>query len=210
MPTILNLQLLYAFIPTFFVVSITPGMCMTLSMSLGITIGVRRTLWMMIGELAGVGLVATAAVVGAAALMLNYPTVFTVFRYVGGLYLMYLGVRMWLSRGKTAVAPEAGGPGGSSRLHLVAQGFVTAVANPKGWAFFIVLLPPFIDSRLPMAPQLGALISLILVLEFLCLLLYANGGRGLNRILRRSGNVRTLNRISGTLMMAVGVWLALG
>ena len=50
----LNLALLSAFIPTFFVVSITPGMCMTLALSLGITIGVKRALWMMAGELVGV------------------------------------------------------------------------------------------------------------------------------------------------------------
>ncbi len=46
--------LLVAFIPTFFFVSVTPGMCMTLAMTLGMSIGVRRTLWMMLGELVGV------------------------------------------------------------------------------------------------------------------------------------------------------------
>lgn len=49
----INWALLTAFIPTFFFVSITPGMCMTLSMSLGMTIGVRKALWMMWGELLG-------------------------------------------------------------------------------------------------------------------------------------------------------------
>ncbi len=49
-----------------FFVSVTPGMCMTLSMTLGMTIGVRRTFWMMAGELLGVGLVAAAAVIGVA------------------------------------------------------------------------------------------------------------------------------------------------
>ena len=66
----LNLTLLSAFVPTFFIVSITPGMCMTLALSLGITIGVRRALWMMAGELVGVGLVATASAVGVATFML--------------------------------------------------------------------------------------------------------------------------------------------
>ncbi len=43
--------LLAVFVPTFFFVSITPGMCMTLAMTLGMSIGVRKTLWMMLGEL---------------------------------------------------------------------------------------------------------------------------------------------------------------
>lgn len=90
----MSLALLSVFIPTFFFVSITPGMCMTLAMTLGMTIGVKRSLWMMIGELAGVGLVATLSAVGVAALLLNYPTIFIVFKYVGGAYLAYLGIQM--------------------------------------------------------------------------------------------------------------------
>ena len=90
-----NWALLSAFIPTFFFVSITPGMCMTLSMSLGMTIGVRKALWMMCGELIGVGLVATLATIGIAAVMLRYPLVFFVGKVIGGLYLMYLGYSLW-------------------------------------------------------------------------------------------------------------------
>ena len=62
-----SLPALTVFVPTFVLVSLTPGMCMMLSLSLGMRLGVRRTL-PMAGELAGVGLVAVAAVVGAAAL----------------------------------------------------------------------------------------------------------------------------------------------
>lgn len=206
----LNLALLSAFIPTFFVVSITPGMCMTLALSLGITIGVKRALWMMAGELVGVALVATAAAVGVATFMLKYPTAFAVFKYAGGAYLAWLGIQMWRSRGKMAMPEEDAGPVESSRLQLVIQGFVTAIANPKGWAFFIALLPPFIDSKLPIAPQLTALILIILGLEFLCLQLYAHGGKTLRKALRQGGGVRTVNRVAGSLMVLVGAWLAFG
>ncbi|MDF0748709.1 LysE family translocator [Marinobacter sp. 71-i] len=206
----LNLALLSAFIPTFFVVSITPGMCMTLALSLGITIGVRRALWMMAGELVGVALVATAAAVGVATFMLKYPTAFAMFKYAGGAYLAWLGIQMWRSRGKMAMPEEDTGPVESSRLQLALQGFVTAIANPKGWAFFIALLPPFIDSKLPMAPQLTALILIILGLEFLCLQLYAHGGKTLRKALKQGGGVRTVNRVAGSLMVLVGAWLAFG
>ncbi|MFO7993148.1 MAG: LysE family translocator [Marinobacter sp.] len=206
----LNLALLSAFIPTFFMVSITPGMCMTLALSLGITIGVRRALWMMAGELVGVALVATAAAVGVATFMLKYPTAFAVFKYAGGAYLAWLGLQMWQSRGKMAMPEENSEPVESSRLQLALQGFVTAIANPKGWAFFIALLPPFIDSKLPLAPQLTALILIILGLEFLCLQLYAHGGKTLRKALKQGGGVRTVNRVAGSLMILVGVWLAFG
>ncbi|HEY9118464.1 MAG TPA: LysE family translocator [Marinobacter sp.] len=206
----LNLALLSAFVPTFFVVSITPGMCMTLALSLGITIGVKRALWMMAGELVGVALVATAAAVGVATFMLKYPTAFAIFKYAGGAYLAWLGSQMWRSRGKMAMLEEDAEPVESSRLQLALQGFVTAIANPKGWAFFIALLPPFIDSKLPMAPQLTVLVLIILGLEFLCLQLYAHGGKTLRKALRQGGGVRTVNRVAGSLMILVGAWLAFG
>ena len=101
-------------------------------------------------------------------------------------------------------------PVATSRWQLAVQGFVTAIANPKGWAFFIALLPPFIDSTLPVAPQLVALVLIILSLEFVCLQLYAHGGRSLRRMLRNGGSVRLANRISGSLMVLVGAWLAFG
>ncbi|GGX48009.1 LysE family translocator [Saccharospirillum salsuginis] len=207
----INTALLAAFIPTFILVSLTPGMCMTLSMSLGITIGVRRTFWMMAGELVGVGLVAVMAVIGVAAIMLGSPMVFTAFKWAGGAYLMWLGIQMWQSKGKLAI-PETGDSAhaGASRMQLAVQGFVTAVANPKGWAFFMVLLPPFLDDSRPLAPQLAVLVTVLLMIEWLSLILYASGGKTLSRILARGSNVRLINRVAGTLMMAVGVWLALG
>ncbi|MCE9665124.1 LysE family translocator [Halomonas sp. M5N1S17] len=206
----IKLSILSVFIPTFLFVSLTPGMCMTLSMVLGMTQGVKRTLWMMAGELVGVGLVAVAAGAGVAALMLRQPELFALFKWVGGVYLGYLGVMMWRSRGRMAIPLENVDLPPASRGQLALQGFVTAVANPKGWAFFVALLPPFLDASRALAGQLAVLITLILVIEFLCLLLYAAGGRGLRRVLGESGNVRLLNRIAGSLMVGVGLWLALG
>lgn len=203
----MNLALLSAFIPTFFFVSITPGMCMTLALSLGMSIGYKRTLWMMIGELAGVALVSVSAVIGIAAIMLNYPMLFVSFKVLGALYLIYLGVQMWRSKGKLALSGDGRPVMVGGNWNLVMQGFITAIANPKGWAFMISLLPPFIDQSAPLTPQLMLLVGIILISEFVCMTLYATGGKGLKRILGKSQNVRTLNRIAGSLMVGVGIWL---
>jgi threonine/homoserine/homoserine lactone efflux protein len=135
-------SVLFVFIPTFFFVSITPGMCMTLAMTLGMSIGIRRTMWMMIGELIGVSIVATAAVIGVASLMLNYPNVFVVFKWIGGTYLIYIGFNMWRSKGKMSVSLNQ--QSNTKKSALFSQGLITAIANPKGWGFMIALLPPFI------------------------------------------------------------------
>jgi homoserine/homoserine lactone efflux protein len=206
----LALSALTLFITTFFFVSITPGMCMTLAMTLGMTIGVRRTLWMMLGELIGVGLVVVLTIIGVAALMLQYPQLFIALKWGGGAYLLYLGVQLWRSKGKMAIKCDTPDELVISRTSLFSQGFITAVANPKGWAFFIALLPPFIDSTRPIFSQSVSMISIILSLEFLSLLGYAAGGKALSHLLRNRGNVQIMNRIAGTLMIGVSAWLALG
>ncbi|MFT6899379.1 MAG: homoserine/homoserine lactone efflux protein [Paraglaciecola sp.] len=204
--TMPDFTLLAVFIPTILLVSVTPGMCMTLAMTLGMSIGVRRTLWMMLGEVTGVALVAVAAVMGVASMMLNYPSVFTLFKWLGGLYLVYLGLKMWRAKGHITTGqtstPQA------SNIQLVSQGFITAVANPKGWAFMVSLLPPFITVSQPMAPQMAVLVVFIMLSEFGCMLAYASGGKSLRVFLNTGDNIRWMNRIAGSLLMAVGVWLA--
>ena len=206
----MNTSILTVFIPTFLFVSLTPGMCMTLSLSMGMTIGFRRTFWMMYGELVGFGLVAGASVIGVAALTLRFPEIFLLFKILGGLYLGFLGIQLWQSRGKMAVNPESVEirPNIAPR-QLAAQGFITAVANPKGWAFFVALLPPFVDASRPLPTQLTMLLSIILAIEFASLMLYAGGGKTLNHFLMKKGNVRTINNIAGTLMVGVGIGLML-
>jgi threonine/homoserine/homoserine lactone efflux protein len=203
----MDLSILLIFIPTFFLVSITPGMCMTLAMTLGMTIGLRRTFWMMLGEMAGVGIVAILAVLGVAAIMLRYPDIFVMLKWGGGIYLAYLGVQMWRSKGKMAIPDSNSAPQQVSRSQLVGQGFVTAIANPKGWAFMISLLPPFIQPNHSIILQLSLLVGVIVISEFLCMTIYATGGKTLRVFLKQSGNVRLLNKISGTLMIGVGIWL---
>ena len=205
----MNWTTLAVFVPTFAFVSITPGMCMMLSLTLGMTIGVKRALFMMAGELVGVGLVASLSVAGVAAIMLAVPELFWIFKGIGGAYLVWLGVQMWQSKGKMSVQTD-GVQSAVSAGALAMQGFVTAVANPKGWAFFMALLPPFLDASRSLPAQMATLLAIILFLEFASLLIYASGGRLMARFLSDSGNVRMINRIAGTLMMGVGVWLWTG
>ena len=171
------------------------------------TIGVRRSLWMIAGELVGVALVSLSALIGVATILLAHPNMFLALKYLGGAYLFYLGMQMWCSRGKMAIPANFETQVNIAPLSLVTQGFVTAIANPKAWAFMISLLPPFIDARLPLHPQATILIGVILCFKLICLLLYATGGRTLRNLLQQRGNVIIMNWVAGSLMMGVAVWL---
>ena len=207
----INASILLVFIPTFFFVSVIPGLCMTLSMTLGMTIGVRRTFYMIWGELIGLALVAVSTVVGVAAIMLNYSFIFTIFKIIAGLYLFYLGIKMWRSKGqKIVVDGHTDKSSQASGVCLAIQGFLIAVGNPKSWAFYMSLLPSFIDPNLPLVPQLSILICVMLTIEICCLLMYAVGGNTLGNFLYKKGNIHLMNRITGTIMFALGFWLILG
>jgi threonine/homoserine/homoserine lactone efflux protein len=209
---VIDVQKLLLFLPTMVAISVTPGMCMTLAMTLGMTIGLRRTAWMMFGEVVGVALVVVACGVGISSLILRFPALFALFKVVGGAYIAWLGVQLWRSRGALSVSLEslAERPVPARRT-LATQGFVTAIANPKGWAFFLALLPPFlVTTDSPLNAHLTALLAIVMISELLSMLLYALGGKVLGRALARRGAVAILNRIAGTLMITVAVWLILG
>lgn len=182
---------------------------MTLAMTLGMSIGVRNTLWMMWGELVGVAIVAIASVIGVSTIMLKFPEIFAMLKLIGAAYLCYVGINMWRSKGKLAISLNDRATVKISKSGLFNQGLITAIANPKGWAFMISLLPPFINKSYALMPQLLVLISVILISEFSCMLLYATGGKTVGKILTTQNNVKILNRVSGTLMVAVAIWLAI-
>src|SRR3569833_2353149 len=94
-PGTMSSSLLLTFAVSYFLIALSPGLCMTLSMSLGIGIGPRRTLWMMGGELAGIALLGTAAVLGVAALLMQAPLVMKIFKILGACYLFWLGYQAW-------------------------------------------------------------------------------------------------------------------
>jgi homoserine/homoserine lactone efflux protein len=195
---------LLAFCGAYFLIALSPGLCMTLSMSLGISIGVPRTLWMMLGEVVGIALVGAAAMAGVAAMLLGAPRVFAAFKIAGAAYLLWTAWRTWNSTVSTR-----GTVHGITPAALCAQGFVTAVSNPKAWAFQAALLPPFIDPKAALAPQMMVLLALMVSIEFACLLIYAQGGRSLSELLRRRSQGQLLNRISAILMIGVALWLLL-
>jgi threonine/homoserine/homoserine lactone efflux protein len=202
-----DLAVLAIFIPTWFFISITPGLCMTLAMTLGMSVGIRKTLWMMLGEVSGVATVAILSVVGVASLMLNYPGLFSWLKVLGGAYLIYLGIKMWMS--KNDVTDGHINKQNISNINLISQGYVTAVANPKGWAFMVSILPPFISAEKSITTQFVVLLGIIMISEVVCMCIYASGGKGLKSLLSKGNNVAYLNRIAGSLLAAVGMWLAI-
>jgi homoserine/homoserine lactone efflux protein len=197
-------HLLGAFAATCLLVSLTPGLCAILCMSLATTIGIRRTQWMMAGELAGMGCVAVAAVLSVAAVLHLQPALFDALKIAGSAYLVFLGWKSWQN------APERGAlsvPVPQTCLSLAGLGLATAIANPKLWALYVALLPPFVNPARPLAQQLTVMLAMIVVVELAALYLYAFGGRMLARVLDQSASRIYIGRTLGVLMGLMGLWM---
>lgn len=196
----MNPELLILFIPTIALVSLTPGMCMMLALSLGITAGYRRTLWMMAGELVGVALVVTLSVWLLGHMMALNPTWFRGLMVIGAVYLLWIARQLWMSNPEMEGSDAAQNLSGSA---LVTLGFMTAVMNPKGWAFMIALLPGFLRQDAPLGGQVSTVLSVILVTEFLSMSLYALGGQWLRMRMVRGGRLGWVNKIAAGMMVIV-------
>ncbi len=190
------------FVVTIAAVSLTPGMCMTLAFSLGLSQGYRRTLWMMAGEMTGVIVVVSTTVYLLGWLLRLDPMWFNALALLGAVYLLWIARQLWLADPALAEQRTAGT---LTPLSLALLGFTTAIMNPKGWAFMVALLPGFMDAEKALLPQLVLFLSVMLTTEFISLSLYAGGGRWLRQFLGEGARLGVLNKVAASLMMGVSI-----
>jgi threonine/homoserine/homoserine lactone efflux protein len=203
----MTLDLILLFIPTIAAVSLTPGLCMTLAFTLGLSIGYRRTLWMMLGEMVGVATVFIATFWGLGWLLSRDPLYFKLFSLIGGAYLLYLSLILFRQPPEKLMTKQLGD---TSAASLTGLGFITAVSNPKGWAFLVALLPGFVVTESPLVPQFAMMLIIMLSTEFLSMTLYATGGQWLATRLSNDSGLLSVNRIAAGMLFLAAVWVLSG
>ena len=202
-----SLDLILLFIPTIASVSFTPGLCMTLAFTLGLSIGYKRTLWMMLGELSGVASVFTATFWSLGWLLSRDPIYFQIISFVGGVYLLYLAFQLFR---ETPEAIESRDLKKTQPMALATLGYVTAVSNPKGWAFLMALLPGFVSSDTELVPQFIIMMGIMLMTEFVSMTAYATGGQWLASRLSNSRGIVNANRVAASMLTIAALWVLTG
>lgn len=167
--------------------------------------GLRRSLWVIGGDLSANILQMTAAAFGLAAVIATSAQAFGWIKWLGVAYLVWIGVRLMLSRdgqGPETTVPIA------KRAGLFRVGFLTSMTNPYAVVFFAALFPQFIDPHAGVLPQLLILGATYLVVDGLTLVLWGWAGETL---VQRLGTLSMtgINRISGGLMIGAAVLLGL-
>lgn len=192
------------------VIALSPGSGAVLSMSHGLSYGVRSTTATIVGLQIGLAVVLLVAGAGIGAVLMASAVAFTVVKVLGAGYLLWLGWRQW--RAPVDADAATGVVAGEAALSVrqrVLRGALTNMTNPKGIVFMVAVLPQFIDPARPLWLQLLVLLATTVTVDMVVMHGYAWLASRLQRLLRSARARRSQNRVFGGVLMAMGASLFL-
>lgn len=189
-------------------ISLTPGAGAVNTMSNALTVGFRRSLWGILGQQAALLVHIAVVAAGVGLLVASSPLAFTVIRYAGAAYLVYLGVRKFLetpdSSAKTASLRSS-----ESAASLFRRGLWVNLLNPKAIVFFLAFIPQFIQPDQPLLGQYAVLAGTVVAIDMLVMwFFFAAAAKSFRRFTRDQRGQRMISRVFGLSFVAVGVLLA--
>jgi len=188
------------------ILSVTPGPGVFSSISSGLHHGFRLGLWNGVGmQLANMVCVAVVAL-GLGALLIASETLFTVVKWMGVAYLIYLGVVTW--RTPPTAFQEDRDDHASTVREVFARGFLVNITNPKGIIFFAAIFPQFIDVARPQLVQYVILGATTFVTDLAIMMAYTALAAKVFRAMSEPAHLRWVNRSLGSLFVAAGLALA--
>jgi threonine/homoserine/homoserine lactone efflux protein len=194
----------YAFVIAATALAIVPGPTVTVIIANSLKHGTRAGLLNVLGTQIGVVIWLGIAALGLGAAIRLMGVWFDLLRYVGAAYLVWLGIKLFLSKGDLAVATERARPNGSFLL----QGLVVILSNPKMLVLFGALIPPFI-------PQGADVMTSTLKLGFTFAAIALVGDSSYALLAGRAGKwlsqkrIRLLEILSGTCLIGGAAWMVL-
>lgn len=201
-------QVWLAFLGAAIAISIAPGPGAVQSMATGMTEGLRRGWWSVVGLEIGLMLQLALVAAGVGAVVAASALAFTVIKWLGVAYLAYLAVRQWRTAPRDLRA-QLGAAAGSSRRGLVVRGFLVNATNPKGLVFFLAALPQFVVPTAPLLQQYLAIGATMIVVDIVVMGFYTGLAGRLVHWLHDARQQTILNRVIATMFAAAAVVLSL-
>lgn len=200
----MSLQLWLAFIAASAILLVIPGPTILTVISYSVAHGRRANLPLVLAVALGDSTALLLSLLGLGALLSASAMWFTVIKWIGGLYLLYLGVKLLLA-GVSPLDTQVNRVL-ESRWKLFLHTWLVTALNPKGIVFFIAFLPQFLDTSQSLPPQLWILSVSFVVLASLNAALYAMFAGTARRILTSPRAQRRFNLTGGSLLSLAGVW----
>ena len=202
----MSLEMWIAFVVVAMIVLVIPGPTILLVISQSISHGRRAVVPLVTGVTLGDFTAMTLSLLGLGAILAASTTLFSVLKFIGAVYLIFLGIKLWRSNpGQHEISLADTRASNSS---LFKSTFVVTALNPKSIAFFVVFLPQFINPKSQTVLQLLILGTTFLLLASINATLYAVFAGHLRDTMKSSKVRRWFNRGGGSVLIGAGIFTA--
>jgi homoserine/homoserine lactone efflux protein len=203
----MTLSLWLAFFAASWAISLSPGPGAVAVMSASLHHGFARGYFATLGLVLGFWTQLAVVAVGLGAVIATSALAFAVVKWLGVAYLVYLGIRQWRAA-PIALPTEARAAQPMPRRRIVAEAWLLNAVNPKGTAFMLAVVPQFLTPGEPLLPQYLVIGATLALTDLVVNVLYAALAARLLGLLRTPARRRAINRVFGSLFVALGVLLA--
>ena len=203
----MSLETWLAFFAACWVISLSPGAGAIASMSSGLQYGFWRGYWNALGlQLALMVQIAIIAA-GLGAVLAASSMAFTLIKWFGVAYLVYLGIKQWRALPSDLSDDSAPRPIGKP-LSLVFRGFLVNISNPKALVFMLAILPQFIDPKAPLLAQYLTIGVTMVAVDLTVMAGYTGLASRVLRALKTPKQQRRMNRTFAGLFVSAAAFLA--
>lgn len=202
----MTLEIWLAFVAATTALLLIPGPTVLLVLSYALSQGKRVAVASASGVALGDLIAMSASLAGLGALVLTSATLFSALKWIGAVYLIWLGIKL-LCTPQTKGLEAMAVPESSARQVFFHAAAVTAL-NPKSIAFFIAFVPQFVKVEQPLLPQFAILITTFVGLAALNALIYALAADKLRQTIRKPQVITWLTRSGGVALIGMGVLTA--
>ena len=183
------------------VLLIIPGPTVLLVVSYALGQGWRTALPIAVGVALGDFTAMTLSMLGLGALLAASATLFTVLKWVGAIYLVWLGVKLWRAGGTLEAAPRTDAV---SAAKMLGHAWLVTALNPKSITFFVAFLPAFLDPKADFLTQMVVFETTFLVLAFANAFGYALVAARARGFVANPRAIGVVNKVGGGLLIGAG------
>ena len=203
----MQLSLWFTFFAASWAISLSPGPGAVAAMGAGVNHGFARGYWLTLGLVTGIVTQLAIVGVGLGALMAASQAAFVAVKSLGVAYLLWLGIQQWRAPVRTVQAIDAERTR-VSRRSLILRGWGLNAVNPKGTAFMLAVVPQFIDPARPLALQYAVIGATLVFTDLVVMAGYTALASRVLAVLKSPRQVRTMNRLFGSLFVVAAALLA--
>lgn len=201
----MDLHVWFAYVATAIVFSLAPGSGTVNSISNGLSYGTRKSLGAIVGLQIGLAVHIVLVGAGIGALVAQSALAFSIIKWVGAAYLVWLGIQKW--RDHSSLTAQSGDHD-LSGWSLLRKAILINLANPKSIVFLVALFPQFIDPTKDQVMQILVLGVTTVVIDAIVMFGYTSLASQMGRFIRSERIMGKINKVFGSMFMGCGALLA--